>query len=31
VTRNWCSICKGPLLIRLQIKNHLARIKACAQ
>jgi hypothetical protein len=28
VTRNWCSICKGPLLIRLQMKNQLALIKS---
>jgi hypothetical protein len=26
VTRNWCSICKGSLVIRLQIKNRLADI-----
>jgi hypothetical protein len=26
VTRNLCSICKGPLLIRLQMKNWLAFI-----
>ena len=26
VTRNWCVVCKGPLLIRLQIKNQLALV-----
>jgi hypothetical protein len=26
VSRNWCSVCKGSLLIRLQIKNRLAAI-----
>ena len=26
VTRNWCGVCKGPLLIRLQIKNQLALV-----
>ena len=26
VTRNWCGVCIGPLLIRLQIKNQLALV-----